>query len=159
MNSLFLPAAARALLLAGVAFLPITVVAEDAALALADTKDGAKTLRKITVSATKSARDVAEVTSVVDVIDGDTLEATLSRDLKDSLRYLPGCNNTGRIGLSSIDIRGLEDNRVLIEVDCARIADTLWMAMLEAADAEGPRDASALKKRSDAVLDRYLIIN
>lgn len=35
---------------------------------------------------------------------------------------------------------------------------TLWMAMYEASEAEGPRDAAALKARVDAVLDRYLDI-
>lgn len=34
----------------------------------------------------------------------------------------------------------------------------IWMAMLEAAEADGPRDAAALKTRVDAVLDRYLEI-
>jgi hypothetical protein len=34
----------------------------------------------------------------------------------------------------------------------------LLMAMLEAAEAEGPRDAASLKKRSDELLDRYLEI-
>lgn len=34
----------------------------------------------------------------------------------------------------------------------------LWMAMFEAAEADGPRDAATLKRRSDAVLDRYLNI-
>jgi len=125
MKLLSLPMMAPFLLLTGFA-LPITVIANSAAVAPSENGDSAKTLHKISVTATKSPRDVSGITTAVDVVEAETLETNLAHDLKDSLRYLPGVsvrNNAGRFGLSSINIRGLEGNRVLMEVDGVRIAD------------------------------------
>lgn len=82
---------------------------------------------RITVTATKQARQVSEVTGAVDVIGADQLDNELARDIKDMVRYLPGVSvrqNAGRFGLSDFTIRGLSGNRVLIEVDGVRIPDS-----------------------------------
>ncbi|MBI2381699.1 MAG: TonB-dependent hemoglobin/transferrin/lactoferrin family receptor [Gammaproteobacteria bacterium] len=97
-----------------------------AAAPAAETPKPAQRLNKITVSATRAPRQVSEVTGSVDVVEREQLEAELARDIKDAVRYLPGLSvrdNAGRFGLSDIGIRGLDGNRVLIEVDGVRVAD------------------------------------
>jgi len=50
-----------------------------------------------------------------------------ARDIRDLVRYEPGVsvtNNPSRFGLSGFNIRGLEDNRILMQIDGARMPDT-----------------------------------
>lgn len=117
----------RALVLAGLSLPVHTLLASEAAAPVDKAKpSAAKTLDRVTVSATKSPRKVAEVVGAVDVLETEQLENQLACDIKDSLRYLPGVsvrNNGTRFGLSDINIRGLDGNRVLIEVDGVRVSD------------------------------------
>lgn len=93
-------------------------------------------LEQITVTATRSEKDVSEVPATVTVISSETIENQLARDIKDLVRFEPGVavrtspprftaagSSTGRDGNSGFNIRGLEGNRVLIQVDGVRVPD------------------------------------
>ncbi|MGH6614394.1 TonB-dependent hemoglobin/transferrin/lactoferrin family receptor [Sphingomonas sp.] len=90
----------------------------------------------ITVTATRLPRDVQDVPATVTVIDERRIADTLTQDIKDLVRFEPGVSvrrapsrfsaagsSTGRAGNEGFNIRGLEGNRVLIQVDGIRVPD------------------------------------
>jgi hemoglobin/transferrin/lactoferrin receptor protein len=112
------------------ALIPSAAMAEPAAAADAD---GNAT---ITVTATRIPQSVNEVPATVSVIDANTIADQLSSDIKDLVRFEPGVSvhraptrfgaaqgTTGRDGNAGFNIRGLEGNRVLIQVDGVRVPD------------------------------------
>lgn len=90
---------------------------------------------EITVTATRQKRRADEVPATVTVIDAGDIEDQLATDLKDIVRDEPGVSvrtapsrftagpSPGRDGTAGFNIRGLEGNRVLIQVDGIRIPD------------------------------------
>ncbi|MBL8376384.1 MAG: TonB-dependent hemoglobin/transferrin/lactoferrin family receptor [Burkholderiales bacterium] len=86
----------------------------------------AQRLGEITVTSTRTERDVADVPNTVSVISAQDIERGQMQDIADLIRYEPGISvrgDTRRFGNSSFGIRGIDGNRVLIQVDGARIAD------------------------------------
>ncbi|MBP2159178.1 MULTISPECIES: TonB-dependent hemoglobin/transferrin/lactoferrin family receptor [Asticcacaulis] len=96
----------------------------------ADDKDA------VVVTATRSEKAVADAPATVSVITADDIEDQLSTDLKDLVRYEPGVSvrnspsrftaagaTTGRDGNAGFNIRGIEGNRVLMQIDGIRIPD------------------------------------
>lgn len=84
-------------------------------------------LERITVSATLSARAVGEVPVAPIVIERERMDAELVRDIRDLVRYEPGVSVTssfGRFGLGGFRIRGLDGNRVRIEIDGAPVPES-----------------------------------
>jgi hemoglobin/transferrin/lactoferrin receptor protein len=90
----------------------------------------------VTVIATRSEKAASEVPATVSVITSADIEESLAADIKDMVRYEPGVSvrssparfgaalgTTGRDGNSGFNIRGLEGNRVLMQVDGIRIPD------------------------------------
>lgn len=90
----------------------------------------------ITVTATKSARAALDVPATVTVLTDEDIADQLADDIKDLVRFEPGVSvrqsparfsaalsTTGRDGASGFNIRGLEGNRVLIQVDGIRAPD------------------------------------
>lgn len=90
----------------------------------------------ITVTATRTKKSVNEVPATVSVIDAETIEENLATGLKDLVRFEPGVSvrrspsrftaagaSTGRDGEGGLNIRGLEGNRVLMQVDGVRVPD------------------------------------
>lgn len=90
----------------------------------------------IVVTATRTAQNVDNVPATVSVITDQDIEAQLADSIKDIVRYEPGVSvraspsrfsaalsSTGRDGNSGFNIRGLEDNRVLMTVDGIRLPD------------------------------------
>lgn len=90
----------------------------------------------ITVTATRSAQSILEVPATVSVITDKDIEDQLVEDIKDLVRFEPGVSvresparfsaalgTTGRDGAAGFNIRGLEGNRVLIQVDGIRMPD------------------------------------
>lgn len=89
----------------------------------------------LTVTATRTEQDTYAVPSVVTVITEEQIEDNLATDIKDLIRFEPGVSvrnaparysaqsGTGRDGNAGFNIRGLEDNRVLIVVDGVRVPD------------------------------------
>lgn len=95
-----------------------------------------KATDEITVTATRQERRIDEVPATVSVIDALKIDDALATDLKDLVREEPGVSvrtapsrftaafsSTGRDGTTGFNIRGLEGNRVLIQVDGIRLPD------------------------------------
>lgn len=91
---------------------------------------------KVTVTATRQKRRTDEVPGTVTVITDEEIEKNLATDVKDLVRYEPSVSvrtqpsrftaagsSTGRDGNSGFNIRGLDGNRVLIQVDGIRVPD------------------------------------
>jgi hemoglobin/transferrin/lactoferrin receptor protein len=101
---------------------------------------GFSTLDAVTVTATKREQPVRDVPATVTVIDREQLDALIANDIKDALRYEPGVsvrNQGTRFGLSGFNIRGLEGNRVLIEVDGIRQPDAFAIGDFSNATRDG----------------------
>lgn len=81
--------------------------------------EGYDELDRIIVSATLSAKAVKDVAGESSVILRDEMDRQLVQDLRDLMRYEPGVSvlGRGRFGIGGIAIRGLDGNRVRIEVD------------------------------------------
>lgn len=90
----------------------------------------------ITVTATRVPQPVEEVPAIVTVIDDERIADELASDVRDLVRFEPGVSvrrpqsrfsaalaATGRGGAESFNIRGIEGNRVLIQVDGVRVPD------------------------------------
>lgn len=93
-------------------------------------------LEQITVTATRVETPVDAAPATVSVISSDTIAQQLAQNIKDLVRYEPGVSvsrsparftaalaSTGRDGDSGFNIRGLDGNRVLIQVDGVRVPD------------------------------------
>ncbi|MFT3978222.1 MAG: TonB-dependent hemoglobin/transferrin/lactoferrin family receptor [Sphingomonas bacterium] len=90
----------------------------------------------VTVTATRLPQKVDEVPATVSVITDRQIADQLVSDIKDLVRFEPGVSvrraptrfgaalgATGRDGNAGFNIRGLEGNRVLIQVDGVRVPD------------------------------------
>ena len=90
----------------------------------------------VTVTAVRTAKDVNAVPATVTVIDDKRIADGMIRNIKDLIRFEPGVSvraqpsrfgaalgSTGRDGNAGFNIRGLEGNRVLLQVDGIRIPD------------------------------------
>ena len=90
----------------------------------------------VTVTATRTPLLISDVPATVTVITAETIADQLATDIKDLVRFEPGVSVrraptrfgaaqgvTGRDGDAGFNIRGLEGNRVLIQVDGVRVPD------------------------------------
>ncbi|HEJ2438746.1 TPA: TonB-dependent hemoglobin/transferrin/lactoferrin family receptor [Burkholderia multivorans] len=116
-------------------------VMADAAAARA----GSALLDPVTVTATRTATAASRTAASVSVIDADDLDEQQATNIKDALRYEPGITvrrtayrpgsaalGGGRDGDSSINIRGLEGNRVMLMEDGIRLPNAFSFGPLEA---------------------------
>lgn len=91
-------------------------------------------LPEVSISAERERRSVDETTATVTVIGADEIEQRFAKDIRDLVRHEPGVTvrraparfgavglGTGRDGNAGFNIRGLEGNRVLIQVDGIRV--------------------------------------
>ncbi len=86
---------------------------------------------EITVTGTRTPRAIIDSPGTITVIDEQRIERDFIQDFKDLVRYEPGISVGDRPvrsgmagqGNSSINIRGIEGNRVLIQVDGVRVPD------------------------------------
>lgn len=121
----------------GVALSCLTADAQaQGAPASAGTQTDAEKVEKVTVTATRQKRRTDEVPATVTVITAKEIEDNMATDVKDLVRFEPGVSvrtnpvrfqaagaSTGRDGNSGFNIRGLEGNRVLIQLDGIRVPD------------------------------------
>lgn len=79
----------------------------------------------ITVSATKTSRDINEIAANVTTMNAEDIDAIGASNIRDMLRYEPGVSveGSGRFGLSDFNIRGINGDRVLILLDGIPVAD------------------------------------
>ncbi|KVN92446.1 hypothetical protein WJ70_01785 [Burkholderia ubonensis] len=111
----------------------------------ASTRGDAALLDPVTVTATRTATAASRTAASVSVITDEDLEEQQAANIKDALRYEPGVTvrrtayrpgnaalGGGRDGDSSINIRGLEGNRVLLMEDGIRLPSAFSFGPLEA---------------------------
>lgn len=102
-------------------------------------------LDEISVTATRSETELSRTPSSISVINADTIAEQQTKDVKDLLRYEPGvtvrrgpyrppsaASAGGRGGNESINIRGLEGNRILLMEDSIRLPSAFSFGPLEA---------------------------
>ncbi|HET9865180.1 MAG TPA: TonB-dependent receptor plug domain-containing protein, partial [Steroidobacteraceae bacterium] len=105
-------------------------------------------LTEVTVSATKIATPLLEVPATVTVLASDDVERRLDGDIRDLVRYEPNVsvrNRPDRFALADFNIRGIEGNRVLIEIDNVRVPDTFSIGSYSNATRDGV-DIDLLKR-------------
>jgi len=85
----------------------------------------ASNIETITVSGTRTARRINEIAASVTNIGSAQIDALGATNIRNILRYEPGVSveGSGRYGLSSFNIRGINGDRVLILIDGIPIAD------------------------------------
>ena len=84
-------------------------------------------LDQIQVIGSKMPRTMREVPGTVTVIDSEQMEKELVRNIRDLVRYEPGLSvgrDAERFGLGGFNIRGIDANRVAVELDGMPISDT-----------------------------------
>lgn len=84
-------------------------------------------LDTVVSSATKSAKPLRETIGTVSLIDRKALDEQIAGDFAEALRYEPNLSMRSamsRFGLQDINVRGIEGNRVLVEVDGIRVPDS-----------------------------------
>jgi hemoglobin/transferrin/lactoferrin receptor protein len=87
-------------------------------------------LDEVTVTATRLESRIGDVPATVSIYSAERIETLLAQDIKDLVRFEPGVSvrssparftaagsSIGRDGNSGLNVRGLEGNRVLIQVD------------------------------------------
>ncbi len=80
----------------------------------------------ITVEAAKLPAELTDMSSKVTLIDYQRIDEELAQNIADLVRYEPGIDvveQGSRFGLAGISIRGVDGNRVKIEVDGVPTAD------------------------------------
>lgn len=99
-------------------------------LAQADTDEvsidsAAANVESISISGTRTERQINEIAASVTRINHEQIDALTATNIRDMLRYEPGVSveGSGRYGLSSFNIRGINGDRVLILLDGVPIAD------------------------------------
>ncbi len=91
-----------------------------------DAKPPPHHLGTITVVANKVAEPLAEVAGTVSLIERERIDQILASSIKDLMRYEPGVSvneDSSRFGAQGFSIRGLDANRVVIEVDGVPVTD------------------------------------
>ncbi len=91
----------------------------------ADALDGVEALEVITISGTKTKREINEIAATVTQVTSEQIDSLASTNIRDILRYEPGISveGNGRFGLAGFNIRGINGDRVLILLDGVPIAD------------------------------------
>ncbi|UVM71300.1 TonB-dependent receptor [Pseudomonas alvandae] len=77
-------------------------------------------LQQVTISATRQEQDITRVPSTVSIHDRQALDRNNVNTIKDLVRYEPGVSVGGagqRGGISGYNIRGIDGNRILTQVD------------------------------------------
>src|SRR5688500_2169972 len=113
-----------------------SAIALAASPALAAEGAGEVTVDPLTVLGSRTEKLASEVPATVSIITAEELEDRLAADIRDIVKLEPGVSvrssptrfgaalgTTGRDGNAAINIRGLEGNRVLIQLDGVRVPD------------------------------------
>lgn len=76
-------------------------------------------LDEVVVSATRTAQSINDVSSSISSVSAASIDKTMATDIKEALKATPGVtvNGSGRFGMSSINIRGMDNSRVKIMID------------------------------------------
>ena len=88
--------------------------------------DEGETLERVVVVASRIAEPVSQVVGSVSIIERDDMDIHRVQDIGDLMRYEPGVaviGDASRFGLQGYSIRGLEGNRVRMELDGVPLGD------------------------------------
>ncbi|HSH96849.1 MAG: TonB-dependent hemoglobin/transferrin/lactoferrin family receptor [Methylophilaceae bacterium] len=110
----------------GLSAYSISSPAEDASKPLANIVASLDTLPEVTVTATRSETAVDEVPATITVINREKLDRKIAADEADYFRDEPDVSmarDLRRFGATRVNIRGIEDNRVMQMVDGVRLSD------------------------------------
>lgn len=82
-------------------------------------------MESITVTTSRSERDINEIASSITVVDSEQIDQQTITDIRELVRYEPGVvvEGSGRFGLSGFNIRGINGDRILMLLDGAPLAD------------------------------------
>lgn len=129
----------RRVLFGATAILSLGAVAPAFAADAADAADAESATRveQVVITATRTEKRTDEVPVTASVISAQEMDERLVTDIKDLIKYEPGVSvrsgparfnaagsGLGRDGNAGFNIRGLEGNRVLIQVDGIRVPDS-----------------------------------
>lgn len=90
---------------------------------------GTLALQQVTISATRQEQDVDSVPSTITVHDRQELDRQNVNTIKELVRYEPGVSVGGaglRGGISGYNIRGIDGNRILTQVDGVAVPNTFF---------------------------------
>lgn len=82
---------------------------------------------EITVTGTRTPRLLEESPGTITVIDAEDINNKLIQNLNDLIRYEPGVSTSGdprRYGFQDFNIRGIDGNRILLQVDGVRLPES-----------------------------------
>ena len=115
-------------------------------------------LERLTVTATRSAKSVLEVPKSVTVVDGETLDKRVVRDIQDLARYEPGVQvdrsssaTTPWATLGGFTIRGVSGNRVQMQVDGSRVMEAIIDGSRDVVDPWNMREIEIVKGPSSVL--------
>ena len=106
--------------------LPVAVLLTLAAVNAPALAQEGDVLKEVVVTATRSEAAIEDIPATITVIDRDTLDRRLPRDEADLFRDEPDvvvARDARRFGATRVNIRGLEDERVVQMVDGVRLPD------------------------------------
>lgn len=81
---------------------------------------------EITVTGTRTARPVQDSSATITVIEANDIERNIVQNLDDLVRYEPGISTSrspNRYGFQDFNIRGIDGNRILTQVDGVRLPE------------------------------------
>ncbi|MET1069491.1 MAG: TonB-dependent receptor [Pseudomonas prosekii] len=90
---------------------------------------GALNLQQVTISATRQEQSIDSVPATVSVQTREELDRNNVNSIKDLVRYEPGVSVGGagqRAGLTGYNIRGIDGDRVLTQVDGVQVPDSFF---------------------------------
>lgn len=96
----------------------------------------AREIDRIVVIASRAEQQVGRVIGAVSAIDRETLERQQAQTIADLVRYEPGVAALGdgtRFGWQGFSIRGLDGNRVAMEIDGVPLSDAFSVGQFAAA--------------------------
>ncbi|WP_295471286.1 TonB-dependent receptor [uncultured Pseudomonas sp.] len=91
--------------------------------------NGMLELQQTTISATRQAQDITAVSSTVSVQGREQLDRDNVNSIRDLVRYEPGVSVGGagqRAGTSGYNIRGIDGDRILTQVDGVEVPDRFF---------------------------------
>ncbi len=116
--------------------LALALTAACAASVAAAEPDGLQELDRVVVVASRAPEAAGRVVATVSTIDRDTIERRQIAGLDDLVRYEPGIDALGdstRFGWQGFSIRGLDGNRVGMEIDGVPVAEAFSVGQFAAA--------------------------
>lgn len=98
---------------------PLAIIIGALLSAPAGAEETPNSVETVVVTATRSHTQVADTAASVTVINQQDIEDNMVEDIQDLFRYTPGVNlqSNSRQGVQSINIRGIEGNRIKVLVD------------------------------------------